>query len=307
MIFLADPVTSASPIDCPNGQDYSPCECFPPVSERLDQIECRNISLQDISGIFRRTTPADFDHFSLSLSPAEPSEIIPADLLNNHRVGGISINCPSNDVYLRVDSKAFRSSIDTASSIYFSNCDMSRLDFQFLAGFFQIIDINFREMSNFGLANWASLPIFPSLNEIYIQRSTGLNEWMTLPPLAKGLNFLNLYGNDIQDEAMDRILNWTLQYSADTLQYLYLSENDMTRIPRQQFVQFQNLYMLQIQNQTRGIPFIPSDSFYSAERQNFYFTAVNNGIEKIEQGAFQGINKQFYGEKNISKHSLEFI
>ena len=66
--------------DCPNGEDYSPCEC------RVGGlIACDKIPLAEVQQIFLRTTPADIDTFELTPLASEAS-IIPADLLASHRV-----------------------------------------------------------------------------------------------------------------------------------------------------------------------------------------------------------------------------
>ena len=51
--------------------------------------------------------------------------------------------------------------------------------------------------------------------------------------MSRTLGGLYFYGNDIQDAAMDRWLNWAVQYSGDTLNQLDIYENDLTLIPRQ--------------------------------------------------------------------------
>ena len=279
--FVVDP-SSAAQADCPNGEDYSPCTCS------MSYIDCKNATLSQVSSVFRRTTAADLGIFTLHLSQADANEMIPPDLLNNHRAQTISIDCPRNDFYLRVDPQAFRSSKDTTERIYNLNCDMSRLDFKFLTGFVQLDLIDFRTVASFGMANWSSFPPLPKFDKLYIYSSTGLNEWTTFPQLVKGLTNLLLQHCDIQDEAMDRILNGTVQYSADTLKQLVLNLNDMTKIPRP-IASFQKLDFISMYAQMRGIPFIPAGSFYSGAN-DFYLALMDNQIEMIQQGAFQGIN-----------------
>ncbi|EFX61242.1 hypothetical protein DAPPUDRAFT_340376 [Daphnia pulex] len=86
---------------------------------------------------------------------------------------------------------------------------------------------------------------------------------------------------------MDRILNWTLQYSADTLETLLLDQNDLTDIPWQFGVpSFSKLYSLSLDEQKRGVLSIPTDSFYIIPDEYLY--VAYNSLTTIEPGAFQG-------------------
>ena len=234
-------------------------------SEFAYSVLCYRIILTKVSNVFKRTPTAELEKFSIYLLPADRNEVIPRDVLNSHRVRNIEITCDdSANFYLRVDPQAFGSSRNTTRSIHFYHCDMSRLNFDFLTGFHQIHYIWFPRTLNIGLANWASFPLLPSLERFSISYSTGLNEWTTFPKLGRGLNRLELYSNDIQDAAMDRILNWAEQHSADTLEQLKIDGNDLQNIPRQLGFPalFSKLQYLHLGSQKNGISVIPSGSFY---------------------------------------------
>ena len=283
-ISLDPPIVS----QCPNGEDYSPCTCSGFVDRLPHYLTCKGTTLADVSRVFRQTTPADFMKFSLQTSITDPTEVIPIDLLNNHRAIKIEIKCSFN-YSLRIDPQAFRSSKNMTRSVSFDLCDLSQLNFDFLSGFDRLDDIHFLRASNVELANWQSFPPLRNLNTIEIWDSTGLNEWTIFPKLFRGLSRLEFHDNRIQDEAMDRILNWTTKYSAETLEYLWISGNDMTNIPRQLGVAslFSKLQILYLDNQKTGIRSIPSGAFYGISLTS-NLTANNNGIETIEEGAFQG-------------------
>ena len=286
-IFFVDP--SSAQADCPNGEDYSPCTCGIYSFENKSFIKCQGTTLDQVASIFRRTTSADFDEFELSLPRDDQAAIfIPADLLNNHRVtDNIFIVLARNDYLLSVDPDAFRSSKNTIQSLSFQNVDMNGFDYQFLSGFNQLKSAELGYLRNVDKANWASFPSLPRLQSLDFYFSTGLNDWTTFPRLARGLSSLYLQVTDIQDEAMNRILNWAAQYSADTLEELWLTENDLTQIPRQlQVPLFSKINVLGVHYQKRGISLIPNGSFHGIFP--YYLIASNNGIEKIEQGAFQG-------------------
>ena len=122
---------------CPNGEDYSPCFCSR-VFATLPIVICQGATMAQVSSIFNRTIPADWDSFTIYLE--DRNEIIPIDFLGHHRINRlIDITCgSSNNILLRADPQAFRSSRNTTKLIYFFHCDLSRLDFHFLYGFDQL-------------------------------------------------------------------------------------------------------------------------------------------------------------------------
>ena len=64
--------------------------------------------------------------------------------------------------------------------------------------------------------------------------SKGLNDWTCFPPLNRGLDILELdFNDDIQGDAMDRILTWAEASSSKTLSVLHLDGNDLTTIEDQ--------------------------------------------------------------------------
>ena len=278
---------SASQTKCPNGEDYSPCKCRRYPSRELSDLTCENITLAQVSRLFRRTTPADLEDIDIFLSPCGSTAIIPADLFNSHRLKNIRIFCPYLSCkigkhFLIVDPQAFRSSKNTTQSIHFYGWDMSRFDFQFLSGFKQITSITFYFMSKVDKANWASFPILESLISFSITKSTGLNEWTTFPPLAQGLGVLHLSSNEINDEAMDRILNWAIKYSSDTLITLLLVSNNLTHLPSQ-LSHFPKLWLLTTHRQMSGIEL--NQTGIVGVHKNTITSAPNNTAEMFSKNS----------------------
>ena len=293
-IFFVDPASAQT--NCPNGEDYSPCECYSRY-----YVSCENVTFAEIASVFRRTTPVDLETFNLYHSPAHDNEMIPADLLNNHRITKyFNVDCLNKDFSFRVDPQAFHSSKGTIEWINFDSCNMSRLDFQFLAGFDRLTDLNFYRLSNVGRANWASFPPLANLTKFRIAYSTGFNEWnnesINIPKMSSKLFYMYLYSNDIQDAAMDRWIDWAAQYAGNTLYQLEINENDLTQIPRQ-LPSLTNLRKLNLEKQKRGIPLIPSGSLVG--RMSMVLVAKDNKIETIEQGAFQGYTFILYIQYTI--------
>ena len=282
---------AVSQINCPNREDYSPCTCEFTDESQEYSITCSDVPLVDIVGVFNRTTPADLNSFDLYMSQ-ESSQDIPANLLNNHRVNSvIDLHCQSKNRnnLLRVDPDAFRSSKNVTKSFALNFCDISQLEFNFLNGFDTLSTLNLFTVANIHLADWAqSFPTLPSLNNLVIYNSTGMNDWTTFPRLSLGLVNLFLSANQLSDDSMDRILNWTLEYSSsNTLMSLFVRKNNLTRIPAQ-IPNFKSLMYLDMADQVSGIPSILSGSLNLASLLVLTLDLDGNNISKVEPDAFNG-------------------
>ena len=218
------------------------------------------------------------------MSSSDANETIPADLLGGHRTANISLYCPpEGNNLLRVDSEAFRASSFFTQVFYSFSCDLSRLDLQFLDGFKQLKEITIRYSSNVGWAKWGYA--MPNLDKLRVEGSTGLNEWTKFPKLTKGLRYVEVNYNDIQDEAMNRLLSSLATTSANTLIKLSIFGNDLTNVPKAPF----NTHTIHLGNQQRGIPVITAGSFNLTEDGAYCALSLdNNKIQKVEAGAFQG-------------------
>ena len=271
---------------CPNGEDYSPCICFRATPTEGVQVLCIGIPLEEVYSVFRRATSDYLERFVLELLPSDSTEIIPADLLNNHQIARIEINCENGS--LRADPQAFRSTKTRTTNIFIYNCDLNGSKFEFLSGFDQVYLTYFSGLSNLGLADWNSFPSLPSLKNMNFYQSTGLNEWTSFPQLTRGLDSLYIKESDIQDAAMDRVLNWIAQWSADTLFHLGIEVNYLTTVPMVLRVpSFPKLTRLYLGKQKSAIPVVPSGSFHGFSPY-YQLQVTDTGINQIDEGAFQG-------------------
>lgn len=271
--------------DCPNGEDYSPCTCLPDL-----EIQCDRVKASVIQDVFSRTSAIDLNRFEMTQSPEE--NVIPADLLGNKRFRTIVLLCPADDHTPKIDSRALLSSAEHTTGLWIDGCDLTLFDFTFLTGFDRLEDLRIYWSSNVHRAEWANQPILPSLSQLTINNCPGLNDWTRFPLLAKGLNGFYLHGAlDVQDEAMDRILNWILR-SLDTdvtLRNLDISGNALTRIPRA-IASFRSLVDIDISNNYASqIKSIPAGSFaFSPDVPMQYLYLSSNQVNSIEPGAFEG-------------------
>ena len=291
LLLLA--VGSALSSDCPNSQDYSPCNCHLGGS-----ITCDKIPFEEVQQVFRTTTSADFDTFELTPLASEATTI-PADLLVNHRVTDkIQLDCPfqltGGRFKLKVDPNAFSSSRKTALKVFIGyrtgNCDASELDFTFLNGFDQLTELSISDSTNIEQAKWANFPSLPNLSSLTISFCTGLDNWSVFPTLATGLSRFNLPINGLHDDTTSRILDWILISSSASLKTLSLDNNALTSVPKQipQFVTLTELH-LGFQQNPPGLLRIPSGSLiFGSEPVDYLFLDVT-GVRTIEPNAFQGI------------------
>ena len=210
MTLLIGP--TASQFGCPYGEDYRPCTCY--YYDGIYDINCDRVLISDIAVIFRRRTSIDLGTITI-LRLESDDEIIPADLIDDHRALKIDLKAYPTPL-LRIDPQAFRSSKNYAQSFQSSYYDIGELDFNFLDGFDQLYSISFDLASNVHLANWTSLPPLRNLTGLGIGSSRpDLNEWTTFPNLIRGLKYMILEKNQLNDEVLIRIMNWAEIFSSE--------------------------------------------------------------------------------------------
>ena len=280
MGLLAGP--AAGQASCPNGENYSPCTCTS-ASEGYT-VTCSSVALTEIYNIFRRTTAADLYNLRITIASADANSVIPAALINNHRVSyNLAITCPTNGL-LKLDTAAFLSVNPTVFTA--SNCDLRQLSFEFMNGFNNLAAIQLLTDLNINSASWSTLPLLQDLVYLKINYGTGMNQWTNFPRLA-GLAWLDLSYNDIQDGPMSNILNWILGSSADTMQFIEIAYNSLTSIPSQ-IASFPNWEDLIINNQNPASMRTITARSIRTNADIGFVNIKSNGITTIQCGAFEG-------------------
>lgn len=242
---------------------------------------------------------------TLYLYPPSNESILPADLLTNHRITNeIRLFCPNRgamDYQMEIHPEAFRASRNFTKKLLIQFCDVSRLEFSFLEGFENLFDLSIDFSFNIHLARWISLPKLPSLSWMGFVQSTGLDDWSEFPVLVNGLTFIDLQTNWIGDDAMDRITQWALRYSYQSLETLWIFNNALNKIP-ENISNFEKLASLWLGNQRdRGMHAILNGSLaFTAPLMELQLQDC--GIETIEPGAFKG-----YQELIIIINKLQMI
>ena len=273
-----------------NRVDYAPCLQIHPT--RLSSnIYCSNVPLNDIGQMFQRKHSECngcnnmFSKFQLLVQPNDLA--IPADFLANHVAYRLTISCQALGTQrLQVDPDAFRSSRNVTYRIAISYCDLTGFSFEFLRGFQRLTTIELNSDANVQLAHWDSLPHLIIFDQLAITFCTGLDE---LPIVLRdftskdGFSRIVLSGNEIGDEAMDKILQQRGLNSPSTSLILDLGNNALTRIPPS-LASFKNLDQLHLDH--NPIKIIPAGLINPVRLLDMFYCDV----EFIEPGALKGLN-----------------
>lgn len=287
LVALAIYVSRMDYMGCPNGDNYSPCTC-----SYGQVVYCKGKSLVEVRDAFSRTRAANLTE--VHLEPYWTDEVIPADLFGgtSRQIGYIELVCSRESQSLKVDPDAFRSVRNGTTRLAIQGCDTSRMNFTFLTGFNRLTQLWIYQSSGLRLSLPTLPSHLPSLSELFIYGCKGLNDWTKFPDLTRGLTTLKLHNNGLQDEAMDRILDWALDFSAETLQKLHIDRNALTVIPHQ-LTWFSRLTHLDIRDQdSTGIPSILEGSL-SFPYPVRYLSMSEAKIATIEPGSFDGNMKLF--------------
>ena len=165
--------------------------------------------VEDIRAILKVTTSAVIGQFSASLVTTNNSSsvVISEDFLLDHNSKIIKIM--NVKPALKIHSKAFQSSRIVTDWFIFESCNISKLSFTFLTDFINLENLSFRQSNMPKLFNLISLP---KLRRLEIVHCTGLNKWTEIPTAQKifstGIYNLTLHNNELNDEAVDRIIKW---------------------------------------------------------------------------------------------------
>lgn len=270
-------------------EDYSPCRCY--KFWILTGIKCVDVDLPDVKMSFEKHNESDIANFLLHFP--QSTDIISDLIGSQHRITEtIDLACSKIGYYsqrqLTIHPDAFRSSRNYTKYFKISYCNLSRLDFSFLAGFQHLKSLNIRSSVNVHKAHWDTMPQLPSLSQLTIQLCR-IFEWKIFPNLVTGLHYVNMISSDLSDETMDRVLDWLLRTSYGTLKDLHIIKNAMTLFPAK-LSSFRELEQISLTNQvdySSGMPLISKGSFVSRSSP-LTIDLRDCGIQNIEPGAFSG-------------------
>ncbi len=269
-------------------QNYYPCTCE--VSEKPETlnniyVNCNNVSPQSVQEIFQRIGDPEID--GLYYVPANNESVIsiPKDFLGSTRVNEyITINTyyPSGQ-NLVIDPQAFFSSQNHATNFSIGGYHLRlQTDFGFLDGFNNLKRLNM-ESSDY-ITAIQFLPPLPSLQNLEINGCTEFNVFPNLTPAKPKL--LRLQADFLDDQrAIDIVRSLVASNSADSLESVDFSHNNLTSIPNQLPSAFPNLNSLELR--FNALTHLSKSSLVFASPVNLIDLSYN-ALRVIESGAFQG-------------------
>ena len=258
---------------------------------------CDQVPLQEVKRIFSLPSLPGIPSIKLILIPFKFTETyIPEDILGSKRSLEITLQYPPGtfqnaSLALQVDPNAFRSTQNFTRKLILDNFDCSLLDLSFLSGFEKLTDLFFANLWNVEFC-FPSLPPLPRLTKLAVEFCIGMNNLYNFPKLKNGLKVVSFFGSNdtplktYNDDTVDRIMDWLLISSANTLEEITIARmNQVTQVPRQipSFNALRKLWLDQ-----NNISTVNTGAFMF----NVPVMMLNiggNRIKEIETGAFQGI------------------
>ena len=275
---------------CPG--NYTPCFCYDLW------VYCREIPPVTVKSALSRIQTSYFaDMLNHELPITRDGNTLMADLIGNIiTFRSIRINCQWHISRLIIDANAFRSTKSVTNELLIKNCDLSQLNWGFISNFTNLKNLYISENDNV-LASFYTLPSasLTRLSYLSLVANTGLNSgFLNLSlrypePLKQGLNHLDVTESDLSDFALNCFLiKWITPYSKNTLDYLDISGNNLTKIPNEirNYHNLTNFYVtfnqqpLTIQKNALNLKKITLDGYKMVR-----FSRVTS----IQPGAFQGI------------------
>ncbi len=287
--------------------DYSPC------SHSNGKVVCDKVPLEEVRKVFKRTSSHRLASVQLILQPYIFTEtFIPEDIFGTKRILDIRIEFPyeavaNHSLSLEVDADAFRSTKSYTKEFGINIIDCTLLDLSFLSGFDKLTKLHFNNIYKIQHC-LPSLPPLFRLITLYISHCSGMNELYNFPVLTNGLKDARFSNDDISkfhsnkiinDETLDRIIDWLLLSSANTLEEMsVIYMNQLTQVPIK-ISTFKALRKLWLYD--NSISTIKSGAFSFSVPVSL-LSIHRNGIREIEPGAFQGKH-----DINIKPTNKEFL
>lgn len=260
--------------------------------------------LSQIQKVFQQTATNTLKTVTITLKSWDDS--IEEDIFANKKISNLVLAYEKGErlvyapwdntdkTHMKVNVNAFRSSKSYMKSLGIQNFDGMNMDLSFLAGFNQLNNLTFKDVFNIHRC-LPTLPELPNLILLDCHSCSALGEFTSFPKLVNGLKYvafwpINEYERD-GDETINKILNWLIVSSSNSLQYITIERfRTLTKVP-QQISSFKALKHLSLQR--NGIETIISGSL-TFSVPVIYLNLQNNRIKLIEQDAFQGNLKKIY-------------
>ena len=267
-------------------------------------LNCKAISTKQITEILNTPNQTvEIDIFLLEATSTVGEIHIPANFLSYRIITDLlNLKChgkqknEKQQVQITIDPNAFNLSSKTLRELCIINCDLEHLNFSFLTGFNQFRVLKIKNPSNIEKVKWNHLSLLPNLKELEITINEELqndwNEWnnwnawtLQLRSLTNRLEKFTCYAG-VDDEAADRLLQWLLNSSVKSLEFLEMNQAKITRIPPG-ISKFQYLIDLKISCNDTKIKMLAKNSIkFNILPQTI--SIYKCGISELQPGAIEG-------------------
>jgi len=276
---------------------------FKPCNYTDGDLVCDLAPVAEVQKVFRQDFKSTLKSFKLILQPFIFKEtIIPDYIIGSAQILKLMVRYPdctcfgNSSLFLQIDPNAFHSTKNYTNKFMVENIDCSLLDLKFLSGFDQLNELVLLDIWNIDYC-LPSLPSLPRLKLFEANYCSGFNELYIFPPLTSGLTQVIFSGPKkshqsysdpdrlFNDKTVNRIMNWLLISSSNTLEYLAIvNMKRVTKVPSQipSFKALQKLYLYY--NNISTIE--PGALAFSAPVLKL--SMVGSEIKEIKSGAFQG-------------------
>lgn len=267
-------------------EDYFPCSCLM-YGDGTIQLVCDQVSVLEVENILNRTTTRDLYRFDWTLPATTDGSVnLPAGFFSNKRAEMIRLaSAFPTFTKLSIHPEALSSSRDYTNQLILSDCDLAPLSFDFLIDFQTLKQLNIYSSQNIQCLQ--TLPLLARLAEFDIFDCTGFEKLSSFPTDSLPvLETFKLNSNQLDDRVVGLILDTIAASSGDTLSFLSVNNNQLTRIP-DQLAFFPRLSTFNAANNQINLITNGTLAFTAANVKAIYLPS--NSLETIEPGAFQGI------------------
>lgn len=271
-------------------------------------VYCLDVPVQEVQQVFKRTSTTRIFSFEWAIPEESMKSRVPFNFLNGRGDlnGSIHLICPTRSLPLLTDPSAF----GDVKTVRISGCDVSQLTYQHLTNFEVVESLHFSNSSGIltlpdkksvqrlqissspDLLSLADLNVpllLGGLRYLGIERSPSFQQWDPSVQWS-ALESLSLYGNQLDDDAVQGFLSSILFTASSFLSFLDLGSNGLTRIP-EEIRSFPRLSRIRLSD--NNIQAITSGSFnfvgpWPVSLDFPFIDLDRNGLASIEPEAFQG-------------------
>lgn len=257
---------------CPYQEDYSPCVCKKEEQggnsdDAIYDVSCEGASLEEIIQVFNRTTPTDFNHFTVVTNETT----IPNHLMQSSWAIEVALNCMNGELE-QIEPDAFNSSRHSMVKLEMIDCSIGKVDFVF--SFVMV----FRNCSGL-FSSWFSLPRLHYLTSLTLEGITESNETISFPSNLRKIVSFNVTNSDLNESTINSLMYWLASSFGGILGYVTLSGNQMHALP----------------------PLFANNSFPELIR----LTVNNNPLQILESNTL--IVTSYFTEANFENCELEVL